>query len=138
MIILWLQESMDEIFDVIDDFYNHQQINPTDKITRTEFEIAYSIVTTRYKEDEPDFDKPEWFEEEETCGSLVPVFDMINHHHEPNCDWNVENGVEIITQDKIEKGRELFIAYGSHGNDLLIQYYGFTSSDQYVSITFST
>ena len=69
---------------------------------------------------------------EDTCGSLVPVFDMINHHHDPNCDWNVERGVEIISQDNIEPGDELFIAYGAHGNDLLIQYYGFTNDDQFV------
>ena len=77
---------------------------------------------------------PEWFEPEDTCGSLVPVFDMINHDVYPNCDWNVENGVEIISQTDIEKGDELFIAYGNHGNDLLVQYYGFTLEHQPVSL----
>ena len=59
---------------------------------------------------------------------------MINHDVYPNCDWNVESGVEIISQTDIEKGDELFIAYGNHGNDLLVQYYGFTLEHQPVSL----
>ena len=56
-------ESMDEIFDVIDEFYNARLIKEADRITRKEYDIAYSIITTRYKEDTPEFIRPEWFAE---------------------------------------------------------------------------
>lgn len=64
-------ESMEEIFDVIDEFYNARLIKEADRITRKEYDIAYSIITTRYKEDTPNFVKPEWFAE--VC-EIIPVF----------------------------------------------------------------
>ena len=60
------------------------------------------------------------------CGSLVPIFDMLNHASDPNCDWDIENGVEIWAERDIEAGEELFISYGEHGNDRLVQFYGFS------------
>ena len=41
------EESMDEIYSVIEDFLLDAEIEP--KITYEEYLIAYSIVTTRYK-----------------------------------------------------------------------------------------
>ena len=39
------------------------------------------------------------------CGSLVPVFDMINHANDPNCDWTIEGGVRIWADREIPAGQ---------------------------------
>ena len=69
---------------------------------------------------------PNWLDYEEGCGALVPIFDMVNHSHDPNCDWNIDDGVEIYADEPIQKGSELFIQYGPQFNDRLVQYYGFS------------
>lgn len=50
--------------------------------------------------------------ENEGCGALAPVFDMLNHSNEPNCDWESDDGAQIIIDSKVKKGDELFISYG--------------------------
>ena len=35
---------------------------------------------------------------------MVPVFDMINHANDPNCDWTIEGGVRIWTDRDILAG----------------------------------
>ena len=50
--------------------------------------------------------------ENEGCGALAPVFDMLNHSNEPNCDWESDDGAQITIDDKVKKGDELFISYG--------------------------
>ena len=61
-----------------------------------------------------------------TCGSLVPIFDMVNHAQYPNCDWNIDDGVQITTNMPVSAGSEFFINYGPQFNDKLVQYYGFS------------
>lgn len=50
--------------------------------------------------------------ENEGCGALAPVFDMLNHSNEPNCDWESDDGAQITIESKVKKGEELFISYG--------------------------
>ena len=57
---------------------------------------------------------------------LAPIFDMLNHAEEPNCDWSAESGAKIYAARDIEPGEELMISYGEHGNDQLVNSYGFT------------
>ena len=83
-----------------------------EKIKFGEFARAYAIVYTRYKDDNPDVENlPVWMSdiENEGCGSLAPIFDMLNHSNEPNCDWESDAGAQIITDKPIKKGDELFI-----------------------------
>ena len=57
---------------------------------------------------------PGWMSdiENEGCGALAPVFDMLNHSNEPNCDWESDDGAQISIESKVKKGEELFISYG--------------------------
>ena len=50
--------------------------------------------------------------ENEGCGSLAPVFDMLNHANEPNCDWESDAGAQITIDAQVKAGDELFISYG--------------------------
>lgn len=42
--------------------------------------------------------------------AMVPIFDMLNHHHSPNCAWDFEGGALVIRAVRaISKGAELTI-----------------------------
>merc|ERR1711990_739313 len=116
-----------EKFKIIEKLYNKNKPE-VERITPEEFAMAYTTVYTRYKEDvvPEEIKFPNWLEHEEGCGSLVPIFDMINHSHDPNCDWNIDDGVLIYADEPIKAGSELFIQYGPQFNDRLVQYYGFS------------
>ena len=51
---------------------------------------------------------------------------MVNHAQYPNCDWNIDDGVQITTNMPVPAGSEFFINYGPQFNDKLVQYYGFS------------
>jgi len=62
------------------------------------------------------------------CLAIVPFGDYFNHTSEPNkgCKANYSpTGYEFILESMVEQGEELFISYGSHGNDFLLVEYGF-------------
>ncbi|GAB0138661.1 hypothetical protein EsDP_00006887 [Epichloe bromicola] len=57
---------------------------------------------------------------------LQPVADLFNHSPD-GCSVSFdEDRYTITTTTSYEKGRELFIRYGSHSNDFLLVEYGFT------------
>ena len=44
--------------------------------------------------------------------AMVPIFDMLNHHHSPNCAWDFEDGALVIRSVRgIAKGAELTIGW---------------------------
>ena len=101
----------------------------TTHVTFDEYSLAVAWVFTRYKQDkiEETSGYPAWVEMiDGDCGSMAPIFDMLNHAEEPNCDWSAEDGASIFAARDIEPGEELMISYGEHGNDQLVNSYGFT------------
>ena len=55
-------------------------------------------------------DYPDWLETDEgDCGALVPLFDLLNHEEDPNCEWGADDGAKIWADRDIEVGEELFI-----------------------------
>ena len=48
------------------------------------------------------------------CAAILPIFDLWNHHLDPNCHWGKYypgDTVEIFTQRDIRVGDELFLSY---------------------------
>jgi hypothetical protein len=59
------------------------------------------------------------------CLALIPLADCFNHTN-GGCDVTFSpSGYQIRTDRKIDKGEEIFISYGNHGNDFLLTEYGF-------------
>ena len=90
--------------------YNRK--NPHQRVTKKEFQYAYNVIFTRFITTPAPENGPSWFDGSGGCGSLSPLFDMLNHQSDSNCDWNTDNGVEVTTSRRIEKGEELYIFYG--------------------------
>lgn len=58
--------------------------------------------------------------------ALVPVMDLFNHTHVPNCKTSYDRkGFYVATGEAIRAGQELLLSYGAHGNDVLWTEYGF-------------
>ena len=59
------------------------------------------------------------------CLALVPVADYFNHA-DVGCEVTLSaSGYKVCAHRPIEKGEEVFVNYGSHGNDFLLLEYGF-------------
>ncbi|MCJ1232371.1 hypothetical protein MMC14_000323 [Varicellaria rhodocarpa] len=59
------------------------------------------------------------------CLALVPLADYFNHA-DVGCEVTLSpSGYKVCAHRPIEKGEEVFVNYGSHGNDFLLLEYGF-------------
>merc|ERR1712226_1023150 len=66
-----------------------------------------------------------------SSSTLVPLIDLINHSHDPGCQWfwSVEKNAMVITATREHKaGEELLDSYGSRSNVLYYRTYGFTQA----------
>ena len=64
-------------------------------LTFEEYSLAIAWVFTRYKQDSisDTSNYPDWLEiEDGDCGSMAPIFDMLNHAEQPNCEWSADRG----------------------------------------------
>lgn len=93
-------------------------------VTREDFLYAWLLVNTRsfYHTTRKTAKLPK-----EDHMVLQPVVDLFNHAPTGWCAGAFnEDAFTITTQEAHEPGQELFIKYGSHGNDFLLVEYGFT------------
>ena len=98
-------------YERIDETYN--KIDSNINITSDEFHYAYAVVFTRYIGYGRAFNTPVWFDGGDGCGALAPVFDLYNHNWYATVDWFTDDGGMLMkTNEKIEKGDELFNSYG--------------------------
>ena len=115
--------------------------NRADEIDLEKFHIAHLNVVSRFKDDvyPEGLVTPDWIKDDyEVCGSLAPIFDMVNHSDNTNCDWEYdETGVWIHAIKPISIYEELFINYGSEFNHDLARVYGFTLPDKAAYLTFN-
>lgn len=69
--------------------------------------------------------------------SMMPWVDYFNFSHKPNVCWNnnYKKGIiEFTAIEKIRKGQELVIRYGSYSDFELLKWYGFTLCQSSVKI----
>ena len=95
-----------------------------DRLTREDFLYAWLLVNTRtfYHTTRQTAKRPR-----EDHMVLQPVADLFNHSPEGFCTGSFDDDAFTITAEADhEEGQELFIKYGSHGNDFLLVEYGFT------------
>ena len=121
----------------IDQSYNIEHL--TTAVTREELRRAYVTVKSRGIDWEMPSKTPRWFlspeaDEKPDCSALVPVFDMWNHHDEPNCQWKVSQSpraIEVVATKRVNAGEELFVSYGASAstNKKRARIYGFTISE---------
>jgi len=77
-----------------------QKLLGPDRFTFAQFHAAHLNVVSRFKDDiYPDNqpDHPSWLVDDETCGSMAPIFDMVNHSADPNCFWDFDSDAVWIT-----------------------------------------
>ena len=59
---------------------------------------------------------------------LAPIFDMLNHSNQPNCDYWYDGhtgSLKVGLLKDVSPGKQLFIDYGPRPDDYLFQCYGF-------------
>ena len=77
-----------------------QKLLGPDRFTFAQFHAAHLNVVSRFKDDiYPDNHPghPSWLVDDETCGSMAPIFDMVNHSADPNCFWDFDSNAVWIT-----------------------------------------
>lgn len=118
-----------------------QKLLGPNRFTFDQFHTAHLNVVSRFKDDiYPDnqSNNPSWLFDDEACGSMAPIFDMVNHSADPNCFWDFDSdAVWITAKQNIPMGSELFIDYGTTFNNELARVYGFTlkNSESYIIIS---
>ena len=82
-----------------------QKLLGPDRFTFEQFHTAHLNVVSRFKDDVyPDNQPthPGWLDDDEICGSMAPIFDMVNHSPDPNCFWDFDaDAVWITAKHKI-------------------------------------
>lgn len=106
-------------------FRAHPLFPPAGEITRTDYLYHWLLVNTRT-----------FYHESSTRGAarllpagdrmaLQPVADLFNHA-DVGCGVQFDEARFTISADRdYEEGEEVYISYGSHGNDFLLAEYGF-------------
>ena len=77
-----------------------QKLLGPDRFSFDQFHTAHLNVVSRFKDDiYPDNqpDHPSWLVDDEICGSMAPIFDMVNHSADPNCFWDFDSDAVWIT-----------------------------------------
>jgi hypothetical protein len=98
--------------------YNWSLVN-----TRTFYYTSSSSSSSRTK------GRPQKSLPRDDCLAFIPYADFFNHSS-LGCEvLFTAHGYEIASHRKIEKGEEVFISYGNHGNDFLCVEYGFILAD---------
>lgn len=57
---------------------------------------------------------------------LMPLTDLMNHSHSPNCDWQSRpGGWQVRTLETVSRGEALTLCYSKEPNDILLLEFGF-------------
>lgn len=102
-------------------------VNPAlPQITMDDYIYCWSLVNTRtFYYAPPSKAKSKKVVDPNENMALNPFADYFNHSSHGCVVEFSKDGFEITTTESIEKGEEVYISYGKHGNDFLLAEYGF-------------
>lgn len=100
------------------------------QITMDNYTYCWSLVNTRtFYYTPPTKAKSKKVVDSNENMALNPFADYFNHSSRGCVVELSKDGFEITTAESIEKGEEVYISYGKHGNDFLLAEYGFVMDD---------
>ncbi|KAK5654371.1 hypothetical protein OQA88_7280 [Cercophora sp. LCS_1] len=110
------------------DWTTFTALYPDSLVARAEYMYHWLLVNTRtFYHETPKTRRNRLPREDRMV--LQPVADLFNHS-DSGCNVSFDASCFTITADRAyEKGEEVYICYGSHGNDFLLVEYGFVMTE---------